>query len=97
MTVAVILVKGFPYVALQHLCHRSVSGAPDGGDLLEKRNGIQRHFQVLFPEHQSDPDYGNPSWDLFLFRVLGIAYLTALYFLYYREYYIKINTYPTML
>jgi hypothetical protein len=82
MTVAVILVKGFPYVALQHLCHQSVSGAPDGGDLLENGTAFSATFKCSFQSINLTPDTANRVRTFFSSGVLGIAYLTALYFLY---------------
>ena len=85
MTVAVILVKGFPYVALQHLCHQSVSGAPDGGDLLENGTAFSATFKCSFQSINLTPDTATRVRTFFFSSgVLGIAYLTALYFLYYR-------------
>jgi hypothetical protein len=61
MTVDVILVKGFPYVALQHLCHQSVSGAPDGGDLLENGTAFSATFKCSFQSINLTPDTANPG------------------------------------
>jgi len=53
---------------------------------------------VLFPEHQSDPGYGEPGLGPFFSLQEYWALLTSLLCISYTigEYYIKINTYPTI-
>ena len=72
MAVAVILVKGFPYVALEHLCHKTVSCSANGSYLLKNGTAFSTIFQRSFQSINLTPNAANTDKDLFfLFRSTG--------------------------
>lgn len=88
MAVAVILVKGFPYVALEHLCHKTVSCSANGSYLLKNGTAFSTIFQRSFQSINLTPNAANTDKDLFFSSgVLGIIYLTILDFIYYSGVY----------
>jgi hypothetical protein len=97
MAVAVILVKGFPYVALEHLCHKTVSCSANGSYLLKNGTAFSTIFQRSFQSINLTPNAANTGKDLFFSSgVLGIIYLTILILYTIVEYIIIVNAYSTI-
>ena len=97
MAVAVILVKGFPYVALEHLCHKTVSCSANGSYLLKNGTAFSTIFQRSFQSINLTPNAANTDKDLFFSSgVLGIIYLTILILYTIVEYIIIVNAYSTI-
>ena len=54
-------VKGFPYVALEPLCHKTVSCSANGSYLLKNGTAFSTIFQRSFQSINLTPDTANPG------------------------------------
>ncbi|SUC27861.1 Uncharacterised protein [Providencia rustigianii] len=98
MTVAVILVKGFPYVALKHLCHKTVSCSANGSYLLKNGTAFSTIFQRSFQSINLPPEYGEPGSGLFFSLQEYWALFTSPFLTLYTivGYVIIVNVYSTI-
>ena len=98
MAVAVIVVKGFPYVALEHLCHKTVSCSANGSYLLKNGTAFSTIFQRSFQSINLTPNAANTGKDLFFSLQEYWSLFTSPFLILYTivEYIIIVNAYSTI-